>query len=146
MKKIASEWIEKAEGDFKVAVRESEADDAVYDIVCYHCQQCIEKYLKAVLVENNVEFEKIHDLEALMHFCKTSLPILQDHVEYLIWLTQYSVRVRYPGFGATKRDMKKALSVAKRLRLVIRDFFELANERTSRPGTKRRDRTHRHSK
>ena len=49
MKKISAEWVEKAEGDFKVAVRESEADDAVYDIVCYHCQQCIEKYLKAVL-------------------------------------------------------------------------------------------------
>ena len=39
MKKISAEWIEKAEGDFKVAARESEADDAVYDVVCYHCQQ-----------------------------------------------------------------------------------------------------------
>ena len=29
MKKIAAEWVEKAEGDFKVALRESDADDAV---------------------------------------------------------------------------------------------------------------------
>ena len=141
MKRIAAEWVEKAEGDFKVAVRESEADDAVYDIVCYHSQQCIEKYLKAILVEKNVEFEKIHDLEALMHLCKDYLPALQDHVEDLIRLTQYSVRVRYPGFGATKRDMKKALSVAKRLRLLIREFFGLASKKTEKPGSKRRERT-----
>ena len=29
MKKISAEWAEKAEGDFKVAVKESEADEEV---------------------------------------------------------------------------------------------------------------------
>jgi HEPN domain-containing protein len=142
MKKISAEWVEKAEGDFKVAVRESETDDPVYDIVCYHCQQCIEKYLKAVLVEKDVEFEKIHDLEALMYLCKDYLSALRDHIEDLIWLTQFSVRVRYPGFGATKKDMKKGLSVAKKLRIPIRDFFGLATEKNGEPGLKRRGPTH----
>jgi HEPN domain-containing protein len=135
MKKITAEWVEKAEGDFKVAVRESEADDAVYDIVCYHCQQCIEKYLKAVLVEKDVEFEKIHDLEALMYLCKNYVSALRDHIEDLIWLTQFSVRVRYPGFGATKMDTKKALSVAKKLRLLLRDFFGLT-KKNGKPGSR----------
>ena len=139
MKRIAAEWVEKAEGDFKVAVRESEADDAVYDIVCYHCQQCVEKYLKAILVEKDVEFEKIHDLEALMYLCKDYLSVARNRVEDLIWLTQFSVRVRYPGFGATKRDMKKALLVAKRLRLLLRDFFGLTIKKTGKPRSKRKE-------
>jgi hypothetical protein len=77
-----------------------------------------------------------HCERALMHLGKDYLPVLPDRVECLIWLTQYSVRVRYPGFSATKRDMKKALSVAKRLRLLIRDFFGLTDGRTLRPGIK----------
>jgi HEPN domain-containing protein len=138
MKKISTEWVEKAEGDFKVAVRESETNDAVYDIVCYHCQQCIEKYLKAILVEKGVEFERIHDLEALMYLCKDYLPTLLDHIEDLIWLTQFSVRVRYPGFCATKKNMKKASVVVKKLRLLIRDFFGLAAEKNEEPEPRRR--------
>lgn len=125
MKKITSEWIEKAEGDYRVAVRESKAKDPVYDVICYHCQQCIEKYLKAILVESNIEFEKIHDLEALMYFCKDHLPALESHREDLIWLTQFAVRVRYPGFGATKQDTRKALSMTGKLRSLVRRFFSL---------------------
>lgn len=126
MKKITSEWIEKAEGDYRVAKRESLPEDAVYDIVCFHSHQCIEKYLKAALVENNVEFEKIHDLELLMNRCKEFMPLLENNRENFIWLTQFSVRVRYPGFEATKNDAKKALSITTKLRKIVRNFFKLS--------------------
>jgi HEPN domain-containing protein len=125
MKKLTAEWIEKAEGDFTVSTRESKAPDPVYDVICYHCHQCIEKYLKAILVENSADFEKIHDLEALGYLCRDFLPSIEHQREGLIWLTQFSVRVRYPGFSATKADTKKALSVARTLRLLIRRFFSL---------------------
>ena len=125
MKKITSEWIKKAEGDFKVANRESVTKDPVYDSICFHCHQCIEKYLKAILVENNISFEKIHDLEILMDHCKSILSELENNRENFIWLTQFSVRIRYPGFDATKRDAKKAISIAKKLRGIIRKFLRL---------------------
>ena len=125
MEKITSEWIEKAEGDFKVAVRESSAEDAVHDAICFHCHQCVEKYLKAVLVENSVKFDKVHDLEILLDNCKSFLPKLENNREKFIWLTQFSVRVRYPGFEATKKESLKALFFAKRLRNGIRKFFKL---------------------
>lgn len=123
MKKITEEWIEKAEGDFKVAVRESDAEEPVYDAVCFHCHQCIEKYMKAILVENNDEFEKIHDLEALEYSCRRYMSGLEKNLQDLIWLTQFSVRVRYPGFGASKKDARKATSIMKRLRNMIKGFF-----------------------
>jgi hypothetical protein len=50
MKPITQEWISKAEGDFATAQRELQAQEMPnYDAVCFHCQQCIEKYLKAYL-------------------------------------------------------------------------------------------------
>ncbi|MBM3835281.1 MAG: HEPN domain-containing protein [Verrucomicrobia bacterium] len=42
MKPTAREWVRKAENDFKVASP---------DAACFFFQQCIEKYLKACLVE-----------------------------------------------------------------------------------------------
>ncbi len=125
MKKMSAEWVQKAEGDYRVAARESAAPDAVCDAVCFHCHQCVEKYLKAVLVEHDVDFEKIHDLEALMYVCKPFAPGLEKHREGLIWLTQFSVRVRYPGFTARKSDAKKALSITRQLRSLIRDLLSL---------------------
>jgi hypothetical protein len=42
-----------------------------------------------------------------------------------------------PGFGTTKRDMKKALLVVKKLRPLMRDFFGLTVEKNQNPGSKR---------
>lgn len=44
MKPLTKEWIEKAEGDYKVAARERRTKLPVYEAVCFHAQQCIEKY------------------------------------------------------------------------------------------------------
>jgi HEPN domain-containing protein len=55
MNPITNEWIDKAEGDFATAQRELQVvNDANYDAVCFHAQQCIEKYLKARLQEAGI--------------------------------------------------------------------------------------------
>jgi HEPN domain-containing protein len=72
MKPITSEWIDKAEGDFATAQRELDAiDHPNYDAVCFHTQQCAEKYLKAFLQEADITFRRTHDLSDLaMHLDK----------------------------------------------------------------------------
>ena len=46
MKLITQEWINTAEGDFATAQRELQIQQMPnYDAVCFHSQQCIEKYL-----------------------------------------------------------------------------------------------------
>lgn len=48
------EWLDKAEGDYRVAKRELRAAERPnYDAVCYHAQQCVEKLMKAVLVHRD---------------------------------------------------------------------------------------------
>jgi HEPN domain-containing protein len=52
MKPITQEWVNKAEADFATAQREIQVTKTPnYDAVCFHAQQCIEKYLKACLQE-----------------------------------------------------------------------------------------------
>ena len=51
MKPLTHEWSQKAEGDYTVAATLWQAESTVYDAICFHAQQCIEKYLKAWLVE-----------------------------------------------------------------------------------------------
>ena len=66
MNAVLKEWIAKAEGDFATATRELAATEQPnYDAVCFHAQQCAEKYLKALLIASGVTPPKIHDLAQL---------------------------------------------------------------------------------
>ncbi|HBI42076.1 MAG TPA: hypothetical protein DDY78_04345 [Planctomycetales bacterium] len=47
MKKLTREWVKKAEADRVVALQSSQSATPLHDAVCFHAQQCAEKYLKA---------------------------------------------------------------------------------------------------
>jgi HEPN domain-containing protein len=123
MKEITKEWIKKAEEDYMVAVREYKSIPFPAYTVCFHSQQCVEKYIKAILQENGVSFGKIHDLEILLKDCKKFLPELENFREELIWLTTFAVEIRYPGFNVTKKEAKKALDIMKKIRKVLKRYF-----------------------
>lgn len=123
MKPLTKEWIKKAEEDYRVAVREAKARPGNYSAVCFHSQQAIEKYLKAVLQENKISFAKIHDLEILLKGCVKTIPALRDYREELIWLTAFGVEVRYPGFEVGRKDMEKAVKFIRRLRIIFKSYF-----------------------
>ena len=52
MKKTTREWVRKAESDYVLAKQGSLSPVPVHDGVCFHCQQCAEKYLKALMEES----------------------------------------------------------------------------------------------
>ncbi len=98
MKPMTTEWIAKAQGDFAVMQREIAVDqNPNYDAVCFHAQQCCEKYTKALLFENGVSFGKIHDLVALLESAIKFLPEIEEFREDMAYLTDFSVNFRYPG-------------------------------------------------
>jgi HEPN domain-containing protein len=79
MQPETTEWIEIAEGDFLTATREVAANLPNFNAACFHAQQCIEKYLKALLVEHNVAFPKTHQLG----FLADLLPQLSADLELI---------------------------------------------------------------
>lgn len=126
MKEITGEWIKKAEGDFKVARREFRHRYGVDDIACFHAQQCVEKYLKAILAERGSRIPRTHDLEKLLKLCETSVPALKKHSGSLAALSQFSIATRYPLFNATNNDSKTSTTTTRKIRQIIRKHFRIS--------------------
>ena len=114
MKRTTREWIDKAEGDFATMERESRVrKNPNYDGVCFHAQQCAEKYLKACLCEAEIPFGKIHDLVALLDRVLIKYPLWESFQETLAYISGYAVSYRYPGEQA---DREVAIDSRRRCR------------------------------
>jgi HEPN domain/Nucleotidyltransferase domain len=61
LRDLVRDWLRKADLDWDVAARLVSEGDRFRDIVAFHCQQAVEKYVKAILVRHQVEFRKTHD-------------------------------------------------------------------------------------
>lgn len=69
----------------------------LHDAVCFHSQQCLEKYLKARLCEAGVAIPKTHDLEKLLDLVLSAEPFWTSFRPALQLLTSSAVELRYPG-------------------------------------------------
>ena len=126
MRPITSEWVSKAEGDFATLQREIQAVDCPnYDGICFHAQQCAEKYLKARLSEAGSSFGKVHDLVALLDVVLVCEPTWNAFREDLAYLTDFAVNYRYPGESADKVAAHDAHEKCKRFREIVRQALDL---------------------
>lgn len=62
-KDILLQWLDKAAHDLIAADILIKANPLILDIAWFHCQQAVEKYLKAFLVYHNRDFIFTHNLE-----------------------------------------------------------------------------------
>lgn len=128
MSELVDEWLAKAEADYHSALRDYRArKHPNYDGAGFHAQQCIEKYLKALLVQKRQSTVWGHDLLAIAEKCIAFFPGLELHKPHLALLTKFAVRYRYPGESASKADAKSALQAMKKLRLLIRAQLGLSD-------------------
>jgi len=90
-------WLQKAANNLLSARILLGHDPPVLETACFHCQQTVEKVLKAFLVWKAVRFEKVHSLTYLLDLCEGQDPgyaSIRDRAETL---APYAVEVRYPG-------------------------------------------------
>ena len=121
MKPLTSEWVSKAEGDFAIAERESRVrKNPSYDGVCFHAQQCAEKYLKARLCEEAISFGKIHDLSALLEQVLEIEPLWKSYRINMAYLSGFAVFFRYPGESADRAMALRARDLGRSFREVAR--------------------------
>ena len=126
MNAVTTEWIEKADGDFSTALREYRArKNRNHDAVCFHAQQCIEKYFKAFLQKQQIPFSKTHDLVMLVRACVPKQPLWETWVEEMDILTRYAVLFRYPGESATREDSISAVRILRKHRKELRQALGL---------------------
>lgn len=125
MKPETMEWIDKAEGDWKVAHREMRAADPVWNVVSFLAQQCAEKYLKAFLEEHNIAFGKIHDLVVLLNSSGGLLPELNSQRQSLAHLGTFGIATRYPGAQADRQAAEDSMKTAENVRTVVRAKLQI---------------------
>ena len=118
---VAREWIAKAEGDRLTASHTLKLGRRCpTDAVCFHAQQCAEKYIKALLVLHQIDFPKTHDLEALAARLRGSRKpgFTPDD---LARLKRYATVTRYPGAEEIPlTDAREAVAAARRVRAAVR--------------------------
>ena len=121
MNPLSLEWVEKAARDLATARREMRArTERNYDAVCFHAQQGVEKYLKAVLQEQGVNIPKTHQLMDLLAMCvKIDSTYLMLHAD-LMGLEGYAVMFRYPGQSADRTEAKAALKSAEVVQVFVK--------------------------
>ena len=124
MKSSTAEWLAKAEEDFAVGTSLCRRKRIPANIVCFHCQQAAEKYLKGLFEEHRVRHPRTHDLEELMKLATPNWPSLGLLADDFRYLTGFAVKYRYPGTDATPRQARAAVSAAKRVRAAIRPLLK----------------------
>lgn len=95
MKAETESWVQFVETDY-IQVLNNFSGRFVPDGVCYHSQQCVEKYLKALLEENDRPIPKTHDLGNLLDRVKDVLPELGTLTAEIVRLSNLLVVLRYP--------------------------------------------------
>jgi len=95
---VVKGWLRKAKRDFEVAKRELGLPEPYTDVVSFHAQQAVEKYLKGYLVWLEIEFEKSHDIEDLVSLASKKDASISQLKDFGAELTPYAVEIRYPEF------------------------------------------------
>ena len=121
----AQEWVEYAEEDLILAKSALRRSKPLTMGSCFHSQQCAEKYLKAILVAQDVEFPKTHDLLILNTLCSNAGILTGFAIEELGRLSGYAVHTRYPGNQPTPEEAKEALEITMQIRRFARKFLGL---------------------
>jgi len=118
-------WIARAEDDYLLARSALRRKSPLVYGVCFHAQQCAEKYLKALLIHRGQVFPKTHDLLALSDLCAKAGIAITINADELDILSAYAVRVRYPGDDPSLKEAEEAFKIATAVRRFARRLLDI---------------------
>jgi HEPN domain-containing protein len=124
---LINSWIDKANKDILTAQHELSFPDAVTESICFHCQQAVEKYLKAYLVFLGIPFAKTHEIGELITKCQSKDKEISMFKEEADKLTDYAIEIRYPDdwYEPPLNEAKEAFDIAKKIKEFIQNKITL---------------------
>jgi HEPN domain-containing protein len=114
-------WIEKADQDLgSDKIIYLHIPDYFYTIA-FHCQQAVEKYLKALLLFYQIEFLRSHDLIYLLDLLSGKVVIEDTMFRKAFTLNNYGVQIRYPNtiIKLTKEEVESAIEISEEFRAFV---------------------------
>jgi HEPN domain-containing protein len=121
--RAARRWVEKAEEDLRNAEYTlTLRNGCPFATVCFHAQQCAEKYLKALLTLHSIPFPKTHDLAEILLLVPKHVHLALPAAD-LERLSEYAVEARYPGDWTPfdRSEAERAVALAQTMRAAVRD-------------------------
>lgn len=108
------EWLSHALSDLKLAKLGRKHQDVLYQQICFHGQQAVEKALKAVLLFKKINFPLTHDIQELIDIFEKAGVSLPSSFLDAGNLTPYAVETRYPGYWGeiNDSDVDEAIKIA----------------------------------
>jgi HEPN domain-containing protein len=90
------EWTQIADDDFDSAKILNASARKHYEIICYHCAQAAEKYLKGYLSYNDIIPQKTHNLLLLNEICIDKDNSFENIRTECSLLNRFANEIRYP--------------------------------------------------
>ena len=114
-------WISKGDHDLGTAKITYLYIPEYLDTVTFHCQQSVEKYLKAYLIFLDIPFKFTHDLVYLLDLMVQKDPDFHNYYEIVSELQGYAIEVRYPNetIFLSKEKVETALMIARNVRELV---------------------------
>lgn len=111
------DWIRVARNDIRIA--DLVLREGMFDQSLFHCQQAVEKAMKALLTWNDQPVQKHHDLLDLGSRCLQIDPSIAPEIEPSYPLSRWAVNGRYPPEKADREEARLGLRIACRALDVI---------------------------
>lgn len=125
---ISSSCVRKADEDFEYAKASLEKGLDFPAQICFHFHQAAEKYLKAYIVEGELEFQRIHDLTKLLQVCSSNDQEFKNLEGELNELNPFYIETRYPDFLGVvdKSDAENALRIVGKVASLVKSKLEIS--------------------
>jgi HEPN domain-containing protein len=109
------EWLRRTKEDLDAAALVLTVPSPLVRTALFHCQQAVEKAMKAFLTWHDAPFREVHNLEELGESCVRLDSTLTSAVTRVTVLTKYAVRFRYPGapYEPDAEEAEEAMGLAR---------------------------------
>lgn len=117
-------WLIKADRDLKIGRDEFITEGPATDAICFHMQQCVEKYLKGYLIFRGKEIERTHNISRILRGClDMDITFSEIDTPAINRLTLYATELRYPDdfYTPSLEETSEAIQQAEKVRAFVRE-------------------------
>lgn len=124
---LIKQWIEKGDHDLGTAKITYLHIPEYLDTVTFHCQQAVEKYLKAYLIFQSITFRFTHDLIYLLELIIQKDSDFNNYYDTISELQGYAIEIRYPNemIFLSNEKVEKAIQISKNIRKLVTEKIKI---------------------